>query len=287
MGGSKPQPPEAPDVGKSTADSIQAYIENYPELVDLMGQYQPQLDAMAANSARTQAYAQHDITAESMSKYGDDIMDEVMNLEGKYGGALAKQYVDNMRQASPGYFNVRDQYEQRLQDDLALGNTLSDDQTRLVQQSARAGQQARGNLRGTAPSAEEMMKTFLAGEGLADKRMGRAYQYAATPAPGVSVGTTPSVMQAYRGQPMPNYSSGQVNPNQGMAFGQWGAGMAQKQYGQQMGIYQDQMANSSSPLGGAIGGGLSGASTGSMFGPWGAAIGGGIGAIGGYASSSY
>ncbi len=241
--GSAPEPPAAPDIGQATREGIQAYTEYLPEIIEIQNRYQPAItDTMV-----DQYMAAQSALATGMQRYGDDIMREVVKLEKGYGPELSQQYVSNMRAASPGYFGIRDAYEQAVQDDLALGGDLSPEQLRLTQQAARAGQQARGRIRGAAPTAQEVMGTFLASEGLRDKRLGRAYQYAATPAPGVTVGTTPSVMQAYRGQPMPNFSSGQLNPGQGLSMGQQGASMAQQTYGQQYGGYQSAMANYQSP----------------------------------------
>ena len=182
-----------------------------------------------------------------MRTTGDDILDEVMNLERQYGGRLASQYVDQMRAAAPGYFDIRDKYEGAISSDLDNLGQLSPEQQRLVQQNVRAGQSARGNIMGVAPTAQEVMSSYLASDALKDKQLGRAYQYAATPAPGVSVGNTPSVMAAYRAQPMPQFSSQQLSPGMGMGMGQQGSNMAQQQYGQAYGGYQNAMANYQSP----------------------------------------
>jgi hypothetical protein len=254
----KPQPPAAPDIGGSTKEGIEAYVQNLPEIIKTQAQYQPELTGAGIEAGREQYFAAQEALAEGMSRYGDDVMDQVMTMERKFGPELAKQYVQNMRAAAPGYFGVRDAYEGMLQDDLALGNTLSDEQSRMVQQATRVGQGARGNILGTAPTAQETMRTFLAGEGLRDKRMGRAAGYAASAAPGVTKGTTPSVMGAYRGQAMPSFSSAQMSPGQGMAVGQQGASMAQSQYGKAYGNYQSEMANYQSPWATVAGLGMSG-----------------------------
>ena len=264
--GSKPEPPAAPSIGQSTREGIEAYVENLPQIIDIQNQYQPALTQTAID----QYMAAQGALAEGMNRYGDDIMREVLKLEKGYGPELAREYVSSMRAAAPGYFGIRDQYEEMVQADLDRGGELSPEQQRLVSQNIRAGQSARGNIRGGAPTAQEVMGSFLASEGQRDKALNRAYQYSATPAPGVTVGSTPSVMAAYRGQPMPSFSSASLNPGQGLAMGQQGASLAQQQYGQQYGAYSQAMANYQSPWAtvGQLGLGLAGAAGGLGWSPF-------------------
>lgn len=256
-GGGRPQPPPAPNIGQATAEGIEAYVEALPEIIDIQTAYQPQLTTAGIRSGREQFLSAQDVLAEGMRRYGDDIIEESLNLERKYGPEVAKAYIQNMRSAAPGYFDIRDKYETAIQEDLALGAELSPEQQRVVQQATRAGQSARGNIRGTAPTAQEVMRTFMASEGLRDKRLGRAYQYAATPAPGVTTGTAPTAMGVYRGNPAPQFTGGPtMTPSQGLGFGQQAAQQAQQLYGQQYGAYQQAASNYVSPWATAAGLGI-------------------------------
>jgi hypothetical protein len=286
MGGSKPQPPVAPEIGNATKEGVEAYVENLPSIIDIQTKYQPQITKSAVDSARTQYFGAQDMLAEGMGRYGDDILDQATSLERKYGPEVAKNYVNNMRAAAPGYFDIKDKYEGMVRDDLALGNQLSPEQTRMVQQGVRAGQQARGNIRGVAPTAEEAMRTYLAGDNLRNQRLQRAYGYVTTPQPGVSVGTSPTAMSTYMGIPAPQVSGQQFNPESGMNYGQVGANFATNQYNQQYQGYMRAAADYKSPWAAVIGGAMQGAMAGGQAGgPWGAVAGGVAGGVGGYATT--
>ena len=287
MAKDKPEAPATPDIGAATREGIEAYTENLPNIIDIQTQYQPRITDAAIKSGREQYFSAQDALAEGMNRYGDDILDSALKLEGKYGPQVAKQYVENMRSAAPGYFNVRDQYESALSDDLALGGQLSDQQRMITEQAVRSGQSARGNIRGTAPTAQEAMMTFLASENLRDKRLGRAGQYAASPAPGVTMGTSPNAMSLYSGTQAPQFSAPQLNASQGVQYGQQGANMAQQQYGQAYSGYQNAVSNYQSPWATAGQLGLAGVGIASGLGwaPFAAGAAGAAGGAGGLAMS--
>jgi hypothetical protein len=288
MPGSKPQPPKSPDIGESMREGIDAYVETLPSVIDVQTKYQPKLTDAAITDARSKYFAGKQMEADAMRKYSDDIMGEAIALERRYGPTVAKQYIENMRAAAPGFFKVRDAYEEEVSKDLALGNQLSPEQIRMVQQGVRSGQNARGNIRGVAPTAEEAMRTFLAGESMRDKRMNRAQQYAASPAPGVSFGASPSALAMYQGQPMPQVGGEMFTTNQGLNAGGTGINMAQDVYGRQYGTYERQAKDWKPMWLGILQGGMQGGQMGGQMSggnPWAIAGGAILGGVAGGAGS--
>ena len=268
MSKSQPQQPQAPDPYATASAEKQAFLDFYPEIVAIQQQYQPQ--ETATQTARL-----------------DDLARAYLARGQTYGQDTARARMDTARAYDPQQTAVRDAYGKMVAEDLALGNQLSDEQQRQVQQATRAGQAARGNIRGAAPTAQETMRTFLAGQGLKNQRMGAAYQYGQSTHPYMSAGggVGTGAGGSYGG------GGGGQGSATGIAQGLTGnmSQMAQQQYGQSMNLYGQQQANYVSPWAATAGGAASGAMTGAMIsaagGPVTMAGGALIGGLGGLVSS--
>jgi hypothetical protein len=94
-----------------------------------------------------------------------------LDLQDLYGDEFIAKSRRQLQQSDPEGFAAREQLAQTLMSDFAKGGELSDDVRREVEQSARAGQAARGNYLGQANVTAEAMQTADASEKLKQQRL--------------------------------------------------------------------------------------------------------------------
>lgn len=140
--------------------------------------------------------------------------------------ALARQ---QLQQADPTGFALSEQFKQGALDDLNQGTNLSDQQTRNIQQSTRSAQNARGNVFGAAPSAEEAFNMFSSGEALKAQRQ----QVAAT---ALGMGNTSAQFGGLQGAQQGSSPFATMTPNRAFSYADPAAGAQGAQFA--LGKYQ-------------------------------------------------
>lgn len=101
------------------------------------------------------------------------------NLAANPTAADYQKYLDTFKQVDPNEYAARqglgtsmDSYLKSVQDEYNLGSQLDPVTAMQVQQAARTGQAARGNLYGSGQAAQEAMQTGQAGQALKQQRLG-------------------------------------------------------------------------------------------------------------------
>lgn len=203
-------------------------------------------------------------------------MRQLLDLYQESAPALAQQQIDlesefnpqrislarqGLEQSDPTRFALQNAFNQKVLDDLKLGDKLSDSEIRNAQQSLRIAQNARGNIFGENPAIDEALNTYNIGKQREQQRVANAAtalgfggannQFASLQ--GAQGGATAFNAMA------PNLPFG-VNPNAGAQ----GAQFAQQNYAGQLQAYNAQLATPNPWLQGlgaigSIGAGLGGA----------------------------
>jgi len=205
-----PPPPDAPDIGKATRDSMQAYIDLLPQMVEVEGRYAPQFAdtqrmlqrgtledqyKLATQYAPVFNQLQTDLMRDSYDASIDAMMrglEKQYDFDATYRPKYAQQELEMIQQFSDDYADqalnaakrmtpqemaIREMLGNQVQEDLESGSTLTDQQARDTEQSVRASQVARGNTLGRAPAAQEILGKFLKGEDYKNMKQGRAYNF--------------------------------------------------------------------------------------------------------------
>jgi hypothetical protein len=280
------QPVTPEDYSQMYADIMRQQIKFAPKIL------QTQIDAQTGLSRNA---------ASLMVETAPQIAAGRLAVEQQYQPQLTAQTLSTLQQANPDWMRVYGQLGEQVSNDLALGYELGPELTREVEQSIRAGQSARGNIYGPAPTAQEVMGVGSAALNLRNQRMATAQNFVNSKAPsdffGSLMGTSAWSPQA------PIYPNSSVNnaiPAQ--VFGTVASSQAQynnanltatnmnnvasnAQYGMEWdryaydlavanGLYSPVSSAGANPWMGAATGALSGAAMGAQVGgPYGAAIG--------------
>ena len=183
--------PVAPSYGDSYSEGVNALIGSMGDVYSSDAQYTPLYNALmrGVQSENLTGYNKdlQNLTLDAYNSYAPQLAAAQLAYESEYGPQFIAQQLANQRRADPTYWGIRDALGAQVQSDLANGNNLTDAQTRLVNQNARAAQAARGgNAYGYAPAAQEVLGEFLAGEGLKTQRQNAAQNFLSMGANGYS-----------------------------------------------------------------------------------------------------
>lgn len=172
-----------------------------------------------------------------------DFMDETAqaqyDLQQKFGAQFIDQQLEFLKQSDPIGFQMREDMGRKILSE-GFGTNLSPSQTQEVQQSARAGQSARGNIFGAAPAAAEAMQVGDAGYRLQQQRLANASSFIQGTTPQAQFGQISNASQGAAPQGSFNLLNGVgLNPNAG---GQ-GAQFASNNYNTQSQNYATGLSN--------------------------------------------
>lgn len=145
----------------------EAMREMAPFMLELQKQYGPAYIEEAINQTRLTDPYSFDLR----KQLGADLMSGKLSSE-KVGLTDTPSLQDFMESEQTG--RMRSQLEQQLLDELAMGNQLTTNQQRNLQQGVRGAQTARGNYMGRAPEFEEALQYVGYGDQLANQRRGNA-----------------------------------------------------------------------------------------------------------------
>lgn len=158
-------------------------------LLDILGEVQPQTDALAAESASRQRAA------------------DVADVE-RYGA----QAISAIRNADPANAELLRLLNEQVATELAAGGKLSSRQAREVEQGVRAGQAARGFGFGPNDVLNEAVARQLEGERLREQRLRNAVTTV-----GVNQATGADIFQAILGRPSQGSNAAAALVGQGQA----------------------------------------------------------------------
>jgi len=172
-----------------------------------------------------------------------DFMDETAqaqyDLQQKFGSQFIDQQLEFLKQSDPIGFQMREDMGRKILSE-GFGTNLSPSQTQEVQQAARAGQSARGNIFGAAPAAAEAMQVGDAGYRLQQQRLANASSFIQGTTPQAQFGQISNASQGAAPQGSFNLLNGlSVNPNAGAQSAQF----AQNNYNQQSQNWATGLAN--------------------------------------------
>lgn len=256
--------------------------EFFKKMMSVLGGVADEQGKASGQSMLMNTEALNKLLLKSMTQGTAQLTKQGASLEKKYAPQYAELYDSLVNEYDPYFNQVRDKLGSMALGDLNSGYDLGADLDREVTQDIRAGQDARGNWYGPAPTADEAFQKGSARVGLYNQRLANAGNFLQLRSPSDMWSSVRGATQATRTyQPTvapstyPQYSpmgimAGSLyplNPVNPLAAG-----------------------GSSNWMGGALGGGLSGAMSGAAAGTmvmpgWGTAIGavgGGLmGALGG------
>lgn len=256
---STPAPPATPDYAAANREGVQANF-------DYLGP-QRQLEALARSGGKGTVKVpqmdgdgnirwyedrEYDFTGLGDTDYAKQQQDSALGLADTAAGSLldlqrkygADYVTENRKQqelADPEAFKSRQLLGTQINEDLALGDQLSDSQRRNVEQQTRKAQVARGNLLGDNPAIDEAIATSGYGEQLKQQRQANAQAFN-TLQPLAQYNAAAAQTGAAPYQPIgagAQYSNN-VNPNAGAQ----GTSFASNVYGTTAGIYSNQLAAS-------------------------------------------
>lgn len=154
--------------------------------------------------------------AEFQRKEADANAKTYIDLANKYSSDFTSIARKQLKELDPSGFALREQLGKSLEAELAAGQSMTPEEERLVSQSIRGAQVARGNVYGGAPIAQEAFARYGAGVNRQQQRMANVQSY---------LGLNPIVAQAgglsalqqgsvpFRQTPVPQGVN--INPNAG------------------------------------------------------------------------
>jgi len=178
-----PPPPQQPNYAAANREAVQADIDTLPtrRRIDAAARlgtkvYDPDTgkeydftglgdSALALSQAETNA-ASADLTAAKM-----------LEIQRKYGSDFSSEALKQLEQADPEGFKARRSLAKQINDDLALGSSLTPEEEMMVEQQIRGGQAARGNILGPASTAQEVLGKTEFGQKLKQQRLSNASAY--------------------------------------------------------------------------------------------------------------
>ena len=191
MGGSSPAPPNPPDYAAATREGILTDIETLPARRAIEAAYHMGRSGSFSLDGKTYNYdfrgigdadfarQQNELNRESAMAQAQSLLD----VQQKYGQQFLTTAREQLRASDPIGFALRENLGQQVSNDLALGQTASDEDLRNVQQRVRAVQTRLGNTNGVAAGVQEVMAQGDFQRALQQQRIANASAFLA--------GTTP------------------------------------------------------------------------------------------------
>jgi hypothetical protein len=297
--------PEVPQYQPATVAYQPMDADDY---ANMYSQIMRQQIRFAPKILQTQIDAQTGLSQNAARLLGDTartIAPDRLAIEQQYQPQFTAQMLSTLQQADPEYTAVHKALGANVLADLEAGYSLGPELQREVEQSIRAGQDARGNWLGAAPTAAEAFGTGSAAVNLRNQRMATAqnFQNSKSPtdffgslaptsawSPSAPIYANSSVNSGIPASIFGNVAQSQAQYNDASmrATGLNNAAMYQQyglewdQYGYDQavsnGLYSSPGGSGTNPWLGAATGAMSGAAMGATVGgPYGAAI----GAVGG------
>lgn len=216
--GSPPSPPPAPppppsvspaDTGAANKESMEYYATTgYP---------------LTLEAYRQGKAASLPTDLDIMRKTSDAQVENAVTLSKRYGTEATSEQRRILELADPERFKANTNLGTKISSDLALGSSLSADQSRVAEQDIRSAQASRGNQYGNAATAAEVLAKFNVGQQLQQQRIANTQSY---------LGLAP-IANGQIGAPSPNASGFSPQTLQPMANA---AFMGGQQYLQGQGI---------------------------------------------------
>lgn len=125
--------------------------------------------------------------AEFQRKEADVNAQRLLELTDKYSSDFTAISRRQLQELDPTGYGLREQLGKTLQGELTAGQNMTPEEERLVTQSIRGAQVARGNIYGGAPVAQEAFARYGAGVNRQQQRMANVQSY---------LGLNPIVSQA-------------------------------------------------------------------------------------------
>jgi hypothetical protein len=100
-----------------------------------------------------------------------------LDLNNRYGSQFIDQALSQVKQSDPLRYALNESVANQISNELVLGNQLSPEQQRLMEQQMRKSQTARGQYLGNAAALQETMAVADRGEQLKQQRLNNAYSY--------------------------------------------------------------------------------------------------------------
>jgi hypothetical protein len=119
----------------------------------------------------------------AINKGTRQVTKNTFNLESRYAPQYADLYDSILDKSDPGFRETYEELGQKVRGDLARGTALDPELAREIEQDIRAGQDARGNSVGPAPTADEAFRKASARQTMYQNRMDNAGKFLATRAP--------------------------------------------------------------------------------------------------------
>lgn len=125
--------------------------------------------------------------AEFQRKEADTNAKALIELSDRYSSDFTRIARKQLQELDPSGFALREQLGKTLEGEIAAGQSMTPEEERLVTQSIRGAQVARGNIYGGAPVAQEAFARYGAGVNRQQQRMANVQSY---------LGLSPIVLQA-------------------------------------------------------------------------------------------
>ncbi len=171
-GGGKQSAPPAPDYAGANREAILTDLETLPQRLKTQQEAELGIGQFKGLGQKAQLQQMLDLYQQSAPA----IAQQQIDLEKQLGPeriALARQ---ELQQADPNRFALSEAFNKQALSDLSLGDQLSSDQMRNIQQQTRMAQTARGNIMGVNPSIQEAFAQSQYGQQLKAQRQGIAAQ---------------------------------------------------------------------------------------------------------------
>ena len=274
MGMYSADPPEPPDYAAATREGVESDINSLPlrklieaaarqgtkvTYTDMKGKEQT-VDFTGFGDV-DQSRQELEFAEES----ADRMAKAMLNVQEKYGADFVKQRLKELELSDPQFRKVRESLGKAALEDVESGYALAPGMREEVQQAARAGQMARGNVFGAAPAAEEAFEVGNAAFRLRQQRLANAASYLSGTTPVAQFGQIAGAQQGAAGfNPMGIRSGIGQDPNAGARS----LGLATNTYNNQFQDYMNQQQQGADMFGSIVGLGA-GALTGGLLGSMG------------------
>ncbi len=244
MGSDTPTPPPTPDYGKADAAAVAQNLKDLPtqlkvqQAADLGLKYKDPDTGQTYDFSGLGQSAQLKQQLDLYQQSAPALAQQQLDLNRQFDPQRISQERADLQQSDPNAFALHEAYNKSTLDNLNLGDKLSSDQLRNIQQQTRQAQTARGNVMGDNPAMQEAFNAFGYGQQL---QAGRQQQAATALGLGSSNQQFGSLQGAQQGatsyNPMSASNPFGVNANAGQA----GANFEAQTYGSQVQLYNDQL----------------------------------------------
>jgi hypothetical protein len=192
---SAPAPPPAPDYAKANRDGVMADIDT----LETRGRTEYLKSAGQKGTINVPIYDGNGVLARwetrevDFTGMGDkdlallqqqqDIQgadayaQAYLDLNNRYGSQFIDQAISQVKQSDPQRYALIEAVANQVASELALGNQLTPEQQRLMEQQMRKSQTARGQYLGNAAALQETMAVADRGDMMKQQRLNNAYSY--------------------------------------------------------------------------------------------------------------